>query len=269
MRKLIIVLSITLILFSCKKDQVETPCNSIIQLKQIKSENATVQELTYTNCNLYESVEEFSYKKYIYNQQNMLIKTEQALLLNPMSCFLQPGAMDNKSVTDPRKAKITQYYTYEYDNSLRLIKKTLYFFNSGNAQLFQYQTFEYDAGRMKRNNMYSPENQLTQYTLYTYDDNGNLINEDYYLIDNGIDFKLLRTKTYEYDNKYNPFFVFAVEGIPGIYTNKNNILKETSTYFYEGGADEMTIQYTMEYNELGYPSKINNRELIYNVTSEN
>jgi hypothetical protein len=263
MRKFIFFSILALMLFSCKKEPAAVPCNSEVLLIQVKADNAPVQELTYKGCNLYESVEEYSYKRYTYNSQDLLVKTEQALLFNPTACYIQPGAMDNRSVTDPRKAKFTQYYTYAYDNSLRLAKVSYYFIKSDNSELIYYQTFEYEGGYLKRNNLFSPQEFLTNYTLYTYDNNSNVTKEDNFIIDNGVDFKLFSTKKYEYDTKHNPFYAFAVEGIPGINTNKNNILKETSAYFYEGGPVEDSIQNTLYYNELGYPSKINNREYIY------
>jgi hypothetical protein len=263
MKKVILAPMIALMLFSCKKEPVAVPCNSEVLLIQVKADNAPVQELTYKGCYLYESVEEYSYKRYTYNSQNLLVKTEQALLFDPSSCYIQPGAMDNRSVTNPRKAKFNQYYTYEYDSSLRLIKKSYYFINSGSSQLINYRTFQYDRGYINRSNLYSPQNQIAAYTLYTYNDNGNVTKEELYMIENGVDFNLYSEDKYEYDTKYNPFHVFAIEGIPGINTNKNNILKETLTYFYEEGTDEHTIQYSLEYNELGYPSKINNKEYIY------
>jgi hypothetical protein len=254
---------VALMLFSCKKEPAAVPCNSEVLLIQVKTDNAPVQELTYKGCYLYESIEEYSYKKYTYNSQNLLVKTEQALLFDPLSCYIQPGTMDNRSVTDPRKAKFTQYYTYEYDSSLRLDRESYYFINNGSSQLINYRTFEYDRGYIVRSNLFSAQGQLAGYNLYTYDDNGNVIKEELYMIENGVDFELYSENKYEYDTKHNPFHVFAIEGTPGINTNKNNILKETLTYFYDEGPDQHTMQYSLEYNKLGYPSKIDNKEYIY------
>ena len=71
------------------------------------------------------------------------------------------------------------------------------------------------------------------------------------------------TKIYEYDNKINPYRVFVCEGIPGKYTNSNNIVKET-TVSYNGTSQSLnsTInEYT--YNSLDYPVKINKLVCIY------
>ena len=68
---------------------------------------------------------------------------------------------------------------------------------------------------------------------------------------------------YEFDNKNNPYQVFACEGNPGIYTNKNNIIKETSVS-YNGTAESSSAElHTYEYNSLDYPVKIDKLDCIY------
>jgi hypothetical protein len=263
MKKFILIPLTVLFLISCKKEPVVVSCNNDALLIQIKTENAPVQELTYKGCYLYESIEEYSYKRYTYNSQDLLVKTEQALLFDPTACYIQPGAMDNRSLTNPRKAKFTQYYTYEYDSSLRLKKESYYYITNGNSELIRYQTYEYNGGNIMRINYFSTQDQLMFYTLYTYDDNGNVSKEDLYTNNNSTSFKLSITRKYEYDTKHNPLLVFAIEGNPGMNTNRNNILKETQTNFYEGGTNENTVLYILEYNDKGYPSKINEKEYIY------
>ena len=102
---------------------------------------------------------------------------------------------------------------------------------------------------------------LTQYHDYTYDDRGNITRDDQY--SNNSVIKLAKTIIYEFDNKNNPYQVFACEGDPGVYTNKNNIIKETSVS-YNGTAESRNTRLNVyEYNSLDYPVKINELDCIY------
>ncbi len=63
-------------------------------------------------------------------------------------------------------------------------------------------------------------------------------------------------RIYEYDNKHNPFVVFSHLLTPGIYTNENNIIKETRILANNTDPNTETVQVTesvYEYNDQGYP----------------
>jgi hypothetical protein len=163
--------------------------------------------------------------------------------------------------SDPRKASISQYSEFEYDNALRLIKKSNYSINSGTPRLNYYLTYDYLNDKIVKLNFYNPQGQLTQYNNYTYDENGNIIKDDLYI--SGTVFKLISTRISEFDNKNNPYRVFAPEGDPGKSTNTNNIIKETYVSYSGTAEDRSTTIHTYEYNSLDYPVKIDKLDCIY------
>src|SRR4030042_356688 len=188
--------TIILILFfnSCEKEIVYEDYQSNILLRQVRGTEGDMEVITYYNTGyIFEHVQRFSYRKFLYNKQNQLIKIEIALSFNPLSCAIIPGTTFEDG-DDPRKAKIGQYMEYEYS------------------------------------------------------DNGNLKIKNFY---------------YENDDKNNPFKIFAVEGTPGSNTNKNNITKQTTINYYAEEEQSYTVEYSYEYNDLGYPVKANSLEYIY------
>jgi hypothetical protein len=87
--------------------------------------------------------------------------------------------------------------------------------------------------------------------------------EDYYAMQEG-DVAVLMSRTLsEFDNMHNPFIVFTAEGIPGINTNENNIVRQTILYYYSGTEESNINVYDYDYNELGYPIRSNTLEYVY------
>ena len=103
---------------SCEKEN--DLCQDKTKIRQVNAEDRIREQMTYNaDCRVSEFIQEFSYKKFTYNSQGQLIKTEQAVSLDPTSCFM-PTPSTGETFTDPRKAPITQYNTYEYDEEGRL-----------------------------------------------------------------------------------------------------------------------------------------------------
>jgi hypothetical protein len=198
------------------------------------------------------------YKKFSYDAKNLVNKVEVAYSFNPFSCSMIPG---QSLESDPRKAKISEYSEFEYDNVLRLIKKSYYFINSGTPQITSYQTYDYENDKIVKSSTFNPQGQLIQYHNYTYDNNGNITRDDQYTSTAII--KLVNTMIYEFDNKNNPYQVFASEGNLGKFTNKNNIIKETSVSYNGTDESRSTTLHTYEYNSLDYPVKIDELDCIY------
>jgi hypothetical protein len=256
----LLIIVVFLCLTSCKKeDKNANLYYSDTLLSQVNSGNLAVHGLTYNSSYLiYESMEPYMYHKYTYDSQNNLLKVEIAFSFNPLSCVAIPGA---SLEADPRKASISQYSEFEYDNALRLIKKSNYSISSGTSRLNYYLTYDYLNDKIVKLNFYNAQGQLTQYNNYTYDENGNITKDDLFI--SGTGFKLLSTTICEFDNKNNPYRVFASEGDPGKSTNRNNIVKETYVS-YSGTAEDRSITiHTYEYNSLDYPVKIDNLNCIY------
>lgn len=263
MKEYILLIIFTVGFFSCKKDTTENACQNSNLIRQIKSGNSSVHELTYnSHCGIHESIELFAYKQYEYDTQDRLVKLEESLLLDPTSCYIPPNS-EGMSFKDPKKAPIAQYSLFEYDSIGRLVKKSNYFNNSGTAKLISYNTYEYTNNQISKMNIVNPESQITQYHTYEYDENGNVLKDDYYIVENGRDLKLMYSTISEFDNKNNPFMVFTGEGNPGIFTNKNNIIKKTNVSYSDGTENRYTVQYIFEYNNSGYPIKADGMDYLY------
>ena len=79
--------------------------------------------------------------------------------------------------------------------------------------------------------------------------------------------ELMTTTEYEYDNMHNPYQSFKRLLTPGIYTNPNNITKETYTIYFDIDPSIEKVQITensYDYNDMGYPIKVNgDTEYVY------
>jgi hypothetical protein len=261
MKNYIILIFIILLCFTmCKKQEInEDLCYSNTLISQINSGDLAVHGLTYNgNCLVNESTQPFVYKRFSYDADNTLRKVEEAFTLNSFSCVMIPGLPVE---SDPRKARINAFSEFEYDDALNLSKKSVYFIKDGHSQLTSWATYEYANGNIVKVSWYNPQGELTQYNDYTYDNNGNIIRDDQYSNNSGI--KLLRTVICEFDNKNNPYRVFACEGEPGIYTNRNNITKETMISYNGSTESSYSILHVYEYNNLDYPVRINDLDCFY------
>jgi hypothetical protein len=259
-RNALLIIVVFLCLTTCNKEgTIENLCYSSTLISQVNAGDIAIHGLTYnSNCLIYESTESFKYKRFSYDDQNILKRVEVAYSFSAFSCVMIPG---QSLESDPRKASISQYSEFEYDDALRLTKKSNYFFYSSNPQLTSCQTYEYENDKVSKMSMFNAQGKLTQYNNYTYDNNGNITRDDQYTNNSVI--KLVKTTIYEYDNKNNPYQVFACEGEPGVYTNRNNILNETSVS-YNGTAESSDTKLNVyEYNSLDYPVRINAWNCLY------
>jgi hypothetical protein len=256
----LLIIIVILCFNTCKKEnENENLCYSNTLISQVNSGDLAVHGLTYNNnCLIYESTEPFLYKRFAYDAKNCLKKVELAYSFSRFSCVMVPGQSPE---SDPRKAEVSQYSEFEYDDAQRLTKKLNYFINSGYPELISYQTYDYENNHILKSSTFNPQGLLTLYHDYAYDDSDNITRDDLYT--NYSIIKLVQTIIYEFDNKKNPYQVFACEGIPGIYTNKNNITKETSISYNGVTESGITRQNIYEYNSLGYPVKINGLDCKY------
>jgi hypothetical protein len=265
MGRLFLSTLILILLFnSCEKETelIHEDYQSSTLLRQVKASEYVMQDITYYNTgNIFEHLQGYSYRKFIYNQQNQLIKIEIAMSLDPFSCLFIPGATFEAG-GDPRNAEIGQYREFEYSNEGILTRKNSFFINDNTPQLMRYEEFEYNNNEVVKINVFNPQNQLTHYYTYLYDNNGNVLEEDYYYMD-GTEAKLDTRILYEYDDMNNPLKVFTVEGNPGINSNNNNITNQTTINYYNDEEQSHTAENLYEYNYLGHPVKVNNLEYIY------
>ncbi len=107
----------------------------------------------------------------------------------------------------------------------------------------------------------------TGYIDYTYDATGNLISEMLYDQPSSGDAVLITSTQYEFDSNPNPYNLLHKLMLPGIYTNPNNITKETYTIYLSGDQGTNNVQVTTNtytYNAKGYPvTKNGNVTFVY------
>lgn len=272
MRKacLLAIAVLALVLISCEKKQSETvyeDFQSSTLLRQVGETEEDMQILTYYNTGkIFEHLGRFSYRKFIYNSNQKLEKIEIALSNNPLSCAIIPGATFEDG-GDPRKAEVGQFIELSYTSDGKIARKDHYYYHEDIPILMVYEIPEYDGNNIVASRIYNPQDQLTQYRTFQYDAKGNVSIEEYYYVAGQNEIIPQNRIEYEYDNKKNPFSVFAVEGSPGQSSNPNNIKKETITNFYEDVDEEYvyTVVNTYEYNDKNYPIKVNDITYTYGV----
>ena len=156
----------------------------------------------------------------------------------------------------------TNYSLYTYDQTGRVSE--IYFYAKpmndpkGKFELRSTRSFEYEGSLIVKSYISDPSTGQTNLIYaYTYDSRGNVINEKYYSSMESKN-KLSSETSYKYDDYKNPFQVMNPYGLPGIYTNPNNIIESKFTS-YEDIPDILkykTQLLTYEYNSAGYPVKL-------------
>lgn len=256
-------LIVALFLFtSCDKGLTRVIIKSgDFSIKSVFADGKTVQKFIYNKSGKIEESQSFYFfNKYTYDNNNRLVKQEVAVDPNIYS-----SSMHVKSeLMTSQNSTFTGYYIYEYNSDGKLVTQRNY---SKSGEKFEYVskiTLEYSGSHIVKRNIHGTANSITQFYAYEYDSKGNVINEKYYsfLFVSSSEPKLIRETSFIYDDKNNPFKIFLDLGIPGIYTNTNNII-ETSSVLYENvpGVDKYsTSRTTYEYNQKGFPILVNQTE---------
>ena len=197
------------------------------------------------------------YKKYLYDENDRLLKLESAFDRSGLSSSM-PVEIRTEFMTS-KNSTADSYSLCQYDSEGRLSKMDHYFNETGkNFEYRSMQTFEYEGSNIVKVNLYYvPEGKITQFRVYTYDDQGNVINEKYYSNIERSESELISETSYKYDNYKNPFQIFSITGSPGFYTNVNNIIETSLIRHYEvPGFDKYSTENrSYEYNSNGYPVK--------------
>ncbi len=236
---------------SCEKEQ--TPVVENVGLPLIVKEifsDTLYHEFTYNEQNLLkERKSKWFYTLYHYNANNQLSSYDM---------YEDPGifssnwassqaAMNRKDWVTPQNTEISGKAIFKYQGEkLKSITVT-----RAHSDIQNTSEFTYDSNGRIVDQIYSSSVEMVNgRKVYTYDDHGNVILEEQYYSS-----ALLFTKSFEYDDKHNPFKVFNRPGIPGIYTNENNIIKETLVLMENTpGIDSIQVtESTYEYNDQGYP----------------
>jgi len=253
---------------SCSKDGYIPAHNNLV--KKIKVDGYIVDQYTYTQENLISEVNStLFYRKFHYDNNNKLVKEEVAV--SPDFYISSAPAGSSHEFIDPAKTGISMYSLYEYEKNGNLARQLNYVSENGKFVFRSMRTFEYsDNNLISKVLLHDNDSTVTQEYTYKYDNNGNVIEENYLtwlFIPAGTGPKLLITITFEYDSYLNPYSIFKQSADPGISTNLNNIIK-TKTHNWDPSQKlvefaESVTSYEYDFS-TGYPVKvINGEEFIY------
>jgi hypothetical protein len=267
MKKMLLVLSCTLIFFSCEKDRQPIIENADIPLiSKVLIGGETYMEYTYNAANLVaEEKSKFHYARHIYNDFNQLITSDfyWDISIASSDSRVIEAAMNRKEWVSPENTPKSISHKFKYDSDGQLLRKS---FIRPSAKIIDFIEYQYENDRIVRTTGYY-NNLISGYTDYLYDNNGNIIKETKYNVSSSGITELSTTTEYEYDNMDNPFQSFRRLITPGIYTNPNNIIKKTFTIHFEVDQSIQKVQITIntyEYDDKGYPVKVNGvTEYVY------
>ena len=199
----------------------------------------------------------YSYDRYTYDNDGRLVKNESAIDLSSVLFSLPPYRTE--LMTSDNSA-ITNQKIYKYDQDGKLLEIKNYVKKESGLVYASMNSLEYNGNLIIRRNLHNKDGTITQFYTYEYDNIGNVKREEYYsyLFTESSEPKLISENSYKYDNRKNPFIIFEVLGIPGLYTNTNNRI-ETNSIFHGDvpGIDKYSTSVTTyEYNQNNYPVKV-------------
>ncbi len=260
MRKTVLFFFLTAIALSCEK---ETPLIieniGIPLISKVLVDGDLYFEYTYNGANLIsEEKSKYYYTKHIYDSDNRLLRSDYYVDPGIFSSSMEvlQATLNREEWVNPDNTEKSLTTSFEYDLHGKLIKKTFMRPSVGHSEFSE---FTWENGRITRKTMYWMD-ELSGYVDYEYDEKGNLIKKDKYMLGPDRSPVLWAGTEYEYDEMKNPYQSFIRLMTPGIYTNMNNILKETYTVYIENDPEPENIsiiENSYEYNELGYPIKVN------------
>jgi hypothetical protein len=273
-KTLLLCLILITIFYSCKKEEIGTSGNSantntdyVAVLGKVLVDNQSAYEYQYNDSNLIvQEKSKYDFTSYNY-KKGLLVSSDSYgnddVLSNDIQVF--QAAINKKEWVTPDNGKKGGTITYSYDNNGLLIKST---YTRPSAASSEYSEFSYNSSkRIAKQTMYW-DNVATGYIDYTYDGSGNLVKEMLYNLPASGPAELITTTQYTFDNAPNPYKSTRSLMIPGVNTNKNNIIKEVYTIKVDPaqGADKVqTTETTYSYNAMGYPATKNgNISFVYN-----
>lgn len=267
MYRIVLLLFFSLLFFSCEKERLSIIENSDIPLlSKVSIGSETYEIYTYNESNLLiEEKSKFHYTRHYYNDLNQLMTSDiyWDLSIASSDSRVLEAAMNRKEWVSPKNTPKSISHEYEYTGGGQLLRKS-FIRTSGNDGDFI--EFKYENDRIVRTTGYN-NNSISGYTDYHYDEIGNVIRQTKYIVSSSGIAELSTTTEYEYDNMHNPFQSFRRLITPGIYTNPNNITKETYILNFDVDPSIEKVQitdYTYKYNIKGYPVKVNGEtEYVY------
>jgi hypothetical protein len=262
MRKIVLMIFCSLLFFSCEKEKDKQLFieNTDIQLiSQVFIGEIFYMEYSYNEANLVsEEKSKFHYSRHIYNETNQLVTSDfyWDISMASSSSTVVEAAMNREEWVNPDNTPKSITHSYEYNSNGQLLRKSYIRPADKNSDIVKYL---YDNDRIIRITGYYNA-KISGYTDYLYDNNGNVIKQTKYYVSPAGIAELTTTTVYEYDNMHNPYQSFKRLITPGVYTNQNNITKETCTLNFDVDLSIEKVQVTensYEYNDMGYPVKVN------------
>ncbi|HEX2919672.1 MAG TPA: hypothetical protein VHO50_00765 [Bacteroidales bacterium] len=262
MKKILAVFLLTLFVLSCEKDKSNRDLaieNMYVPLiSKVLIDGETFIEYSYNESNLLtEEKSRYHYTKHTYDNINRLVTSDfyMDIRLASSNYSVLQDAMNRTEWVNPENTArmilhLLKYNTLKNTVSVSLIRP------DGSKDSTEYL---YEDGRIvKRTGYYNGS--VSNYIDYYYDDKGNVLKETRYNVSLSGDAELSTTTEYEYDNMNNPYRSFKRLLTPGIFTNPNNIIKETYTIYFDidPSVDKVSVKrYSYEYNNAGYPVSVN------------
>jgi hypothetical protein len=267
MKKLAFTFFISLLLFSCEKDkQLIIENTNIPLISKVLIGGEIYMEYTYSDANLVtEEKSKFHYAKHTYNDINQVITSDFYWDISMVSSDSRviEAAMNRKEWVSPENTPKSISHKFEYNSKQQLIRIS---YIRPSVNITDFMEFQYENDRIVRATGHY-NNSISGYTDYLYGNNGNIIKQTKYFMSSAGIAELSTTTEYEYDNLHNPYLSFKRLMTPGIYTNPNNITKETCTLNFDVDPSIEKVQITentYEYNDKGYPLKVNRlTEYVY------
>lgn len=255
---------------SCSKDlPVDNFPDESYSIKSVWSDGKNSAKYIYNkDGKIIESQGFYYFKKFNYDLNGRLVKKEIAVDPDIASSTMH----EKTELMTSENSTFTGYSEFEYDGDSKLMIIKNYVKENDQYEYISMNSVEYEGDKIVRMNLHDAQNIMTQCYTYEYDGSGNVIKEKYYsyLFLVGTEPKLISEVSFKFDNKNNPYRIYKDLGLPGLYSNKNNIL-ETSTILYVDvpGIDKYTTSKTAyEYNDQGFPVKVSTDNSLYEYKYE-
>lgn len=224
---------------SCEQDELsEIQFADGLRIKSETSSGRVISNYKYNQQgNIAEWESTFFYHKYLYDDEGLLILSETAIDSQSFSATY----VEKTTLMTSENATIGSYQTFNYGPDGKLAEIKNYVRKDGSFVLTSTNSFEYEGKHIVRKNLRNEEGIITQFYTYEYDSRDNVKLEKYYSLVATEEPELISELSFRYDEKHNPFSVFKALGIPGLFSNANNIVEANITYAY---------------NQYGYPIKV-------------
>lgn len=267
-QKLLGLCLILTVLFSLTSPIKKSPAKNNLLKSITVSGEITTKYIYDDKAQLLDVESAHGYTKYSYDENGRLIREDYAMDPNATSSSVSFSPAVKKEMMTARNSTITSYDLFEYDKENRIKKIKHYSKKNRHIEFASITNFIYKGDYVVQRNLTDIKGEVVySFNTYTYDMNGNTINEKYYAISSPSYYlpKLISETRFRFDDKpsYNSFYKML--GRPGYNTNPNNVI-ETSFILYDEHAKNnppiITKSY-FTYNANGFPATEKKEGIIF------